>query len=98
MEGRLGLIGGAVMAAAAILLLRLFDLQVLEQARYRLAAEHNRVQTIYESAPRGRLFDRNGALLASSRPAFSVVYIPRRGAGKADIDSLAAKIAPEINL
>ena len=51
-------------------------LQLVKHAYYRQLAERNRVRLEVLRAPRGRIFDRFGRLLADNAPAFSIVYRP----------------------
>ncbi len=95
---RIETLWGIMSVGAAIVALRLFDLQVMEHAAYWGAAERNRVQVIHETAPRGRFFDRNGVLLASNRLSFSVVYFPREAAAEKELEPLSRALAPELRL
>jgi penicillin-binding protein 2 len=65
----------AVLAAFCVIGLRLFMLQVVEGAEYRRLSVNNciRLQTI--DAPRGVIYDRNGALLVDNRPAFHLQIV-----------------------
>lgn len=67
-----------LLAVAAFLLLggRLFQMQVVGSAEYSAKAEENRVRPERIAALRGRVFDRNGMVLADSRPSFSVSVVP----------------------
>ncbi len=60
----------------AILLFRLFHLQVFEGERYRRLAEENRFRIIKIPAPRGIIYDRNGIPLVGNIPNFSVSIMP----------------------
>ena len=51
---------------------RLCQLQVLEGDHYARRAERNFVDVVDVEAPRGRIFDRNGAPLATNRPAYTL--------------------------
>jgi len=73
---RLTLLWGVLSAAVGLFALRLVYMQVLRNVYYLQAAEQNRTQTIYQNAPRGQILDRNGRILATNRPAFSVIYLP----------------------
>lgn len=64
-------------AAFAVLLGRLWYLQVLEGAYYYEASKENIVRRVELDPPRGRIFDRNGIGLAKNRPAYDVVLVPR---------------------
>ncbi|MBN1355154.1 penicillin-binding protein 2 [bacterium] len=67
----------AVMIAFfAVLLLKLWWLQVVDVQTYRDLARNNRTRHIRDRAQRGRIMDRCGRPLATSRPSFSVYMIP----------------------
>ncbi len=51
-------------------------LQLVKHEEFRQLAEQNRVRLEVVRAPRGRIFDRKGRLLADNAPAFSIVYRP----------------------
>ncbi len=59
-----------------VLGLGLFRTQVIEGRRFRNLSEQNRIRLIPLEAPRGRVFDRNGNLLATNRPSYDVVATP----------------------
>lgn len=67
----------SVLALTFILLLivRLFQLQIVEHERYATHATENRLTTQTIPPPRGLIFDRNGNILASNRivPSFAVI-------------------------
>ncbi len=69
-----------VRAAAYLLFLSLalclFHLQVVRGGHYSRLSERNRIRLIPLSAPRGNIFDRNGLLFASNRPAYHVYATP----------------------
>ncbi|WP_083558429.1 penicillin-binding protein 2 [Syntrophotalea acetylenica] len=68
----------ASIAAAIVfllLLLRLWQLQVISDEHYRNLSEKNRTRYIPIAAQRGRVFDRDGQLLADNRPAFDVAVL-----------------------
>lgn len=56
-----------------VLLVGYWRLQVGKHYLYVQRAEHNRVRTLPVIAPRGRILDRKGRVLADSLPAFSVL-------------------------
>jgi penicillin-binding protein 2 len=64
---RLGIIGIVTVSLFAALFSRLWFLQVIDVDQYSLASDNNRVRTVIEQAPRGRIFDRNGMLLVGNR-------------------------------
>jgi len=59
-----------------VLLLRFWYLQIAQGDFYRQEAERNRRADIELPAPRGIIRDRNGVLLAATRPAFSISILP----------------------
>src|SRR5258708_25882909 len=56
--------------AIAGLLLRLFNLQIVEGKNNRQLADSNRIQIKIIHAPRGVIYDRNGKILAQNEPGF----------------------------
>ncbi len=88
-RNRRALVIGAVMAAGFITLgAGIVRLQLVKHETYRQLAEQNRVRLEVIRAPRGRIFDRHGRLLADNTPAFAIVYRPPDGDLEA-ADSLA---------
>lgn len=72
-RGRLigqGLISGG---AFAVLLARLWSMQLVSKDEYTKLADANRTRTISTAAPRGRILDRNGKELVTNRPSLTVV-------------------------
>jgi penicillin-binding protein 2 len=84
---------GLSLAATAIfflLLTRLWYLQVIESENLLDQSENNRLRFVPVAAPRGAILDRNGTVLVSNSPSFSVAVIPQDVKDKdALIDSLA---------
>jgi len=76
LEKRKYVIGGFIVIIAAIYLVRLFSLQVLDP-RYKDYADSNAFmrKAIYPS--RGIIYDRNGKLVVYNQPAYDVSIIPR---------------------
>ena len=65
---------GVILAAMLALLgLRLWAVQVTGAEEYQARAEFNQVRVVNTPAPRGDVFDRNGVLLAGTRPSLAVV-------------------------
>lgn len=60
----------------AILVVRLFDIQIVHGARYREQARANQIRLIPVAAPRGIVYDRHGRVLVRNRPSFVVALIP----------------------
>lgn len=55
---------------------RLFYLQVIRGDYYRGLSSQNHIRVIIKPAPRGLISDRNGVVLADSRPSFIVTAVP----------------------
>lgn len=88
-----------IFAAGSILGLRLVQLQIMQGSEYSLAAERNRTHMIYQNAPRGRIYDRHGVLVATNQPSFSLIYLPsgkRHDPGQ--LSRLAEDLAYELRL
>ncbi|MEI6208881.1 MAG: penicillin-binding protein 2 [Desulfuromonadales bacterium] len=64
-------------AAFLLLILRLWHLQILNQEQYRSMSENNRLRFVPVAASRGAIMDRNGKVLVSNRPSFSLAVIPQ---------------------
>ncbi len=58
-----------------LLLLRAWDLQVTNETYYLKLSENNRLRMVETPAPRGRIYDRNGALLVNNVPGFSLYLV-----------------------
>ena len=64
-----------ILSASAIIL-RLYQLQVLEGEQHVALSQANFVDLRRQVALRGMIFDRNGTLLADNRPSFNVYFTP----------------------
>ncbi|HWC87633.1 MAG TPA: penicillin-binding protein 2 [Solirubrobacteraceae bacterium] len=73
---RVTVIGGFALTMFAIILFRLWFLQVLSGSQYVAQAKQNRTRKVLVSAPRGEIVDRNGSVLVRSRQATAVQIIP----------------------
>ncbi|MDE2490136.1 MAG: penicillin-binding protein 2, partial [Elusimicrobia bacterium] len=86
----------AIAAVGAVLGLRLVQLQLVDSAEYRLAAERNRSEVIYQTAPRGRLYDRRGDPIATNRGAFSLIFLPGKNRSRRDLEPLALELGRQL--
>lgn len=68
----------------ALLLLRLWYLQVISAERYLALSERNRIRHVAIAAPRGPIYDRNGELLVDNRPSFGISVL------RQEVDDAAA--------
>ncbi len=73
---RFGAFAFLIVASLAALSVRLYDLQVVHNERYRLAAEQNRMLRLPIAAERGVIYDRNQVVLARNVPGFLVTVLP----------------------
>ncbi|MCG8589384.1 MAG: penicillin-binding protein 2 [Proteobacteria bacterium] len=76
LEQRITIVAFLMLFAFGVFGVRLFQLQVLEGADLFSRSEQNFVRTQRLEAPRGDIVDREGRLLAATRPAFGVKVIP----------------------
>ena len=74
----------------AILLLGLFNMQILKKKHYEELAANNRLRFMEKRAPRGRIMDRNKVILADNRPSYSIIVIPE---DITDIKTIAPRLA-----
>ena len=65
------------LAVFAVLMMRLFFLQIIKGEEYSRLSENNSIRLQAIDAPRGMIFDRTGNLLVDNRPSFDVSIIPR---------------------
>ena len=99
-ESRYGRMVYAAMILLFILSARLFWMQVVEGNYYKEEADGNRIRHLPQQAARGVMYDRNGVIMAGSRPAYSVIMpVERKKNTLSDeeLDRLAAllKVKPE---
>ena len=96
---RLTIFSAIITLIIALLIARLAWMQLLQGPQYKKQADKNRVHQSTESAPRGEIRDRNGAVLVSSRPSFAISVIPAEFVNRdASIDILAmlTTVSPDI--
>jgi len=93
---RLDLLWIACYIGCAVLGIRLLHIQVIRNVYYSRVAESNRTHVIYRTAPRGRIYDRKGEVIATSRPAFSLIYLPGETEDAPKLSGLATSLAREL--
>ncbi|MBM3331349.1 penicillin-binding protein 2 [candidate division WOR-3 bacterium] len=76
MAARLTRLTQVLLILLGVLSARLIQLQVIQGARYARLSDRNRIRKLVLPAPRGRILDRNGVLLADTRPSFTVSVVP----------------------
>ena len=73
---RLKVLGGLIVLVIVVLIARLVYLQLYDGEYYAGLADGNRIRLIPSMAPRGTFYDRNGELLVTNRPGFTVSLLP----------------------
>jgi penicillin-binding protein 2 len=76
MAARLTRLTQVLLILLGILSIRLIQLQVIQGSRYARLSDRNRIRKLVLPAPRGRILDRNGVLLADTRPSFTASVVP----------------------
>jgi len=76
LERRIPVIAVFIVLVLSIFFARLFQLQLVQTDDLRLRSQRNYVRTLRLEAPRGDILDREGRVLATTRPAFGVQVIP----------------------
>ncbi|MDD4004767.1 MAG: penicillin-binding protein 2 [Elusimicrobiaceae bacterium] len=82
-----------VYLVVAVLALRLVDIQLFQHSRFLAAAERNRTQVLIQNAPRGRVITKDGAIVATNKPTFSLVFLPAASGETGYFDKLAGDFA-----
>ena len=72
--GRYTVIVAVIVALLLSLAGRMFVLTMIQHDRWIEEASAQTTKTIYTSAPRGNIYDRNGNLLAGNRQVFNVTF------------------------
>ena len=85
-------VGAVVVLLLGVLTVRLWDLQIVEGARYRSLAEQNRLLRLPVTADRGIIVDRSGKVLVRNVPGFAVSVVPI-DLPKVDESALAFRLA-----
>ncbi len=78
-----------------LLLMRLWHLQILSSEDYSAMSENNRLRFVPVAASRGAILDRNGSVLVSNRPSFSLAVVPQEVVDK---DSLLTQLSSLLGL
>jgi len=61
---------------SVVLIVRMFQLQVIEHEHFATLSEDNRVKIVPVAPTRGLIFDRNGTVLAQNVPTYSLEVVP----------------------
>jgi penicillin-binding protein 2 len=87
-SGKILIAGYILIGVLIILIMRLWQLQILQGSDYRKLSEANRLRIVSIAAPRGIIFDRNGIPLVKNTPYYYASIIPDEF-NKSKIDLLA---------
>ena len=85
-------------AAAFILICRLFSLQIIHGAQYTESFEESVTRRVSMPARRGRILDRNGTVLADTEVTSSVTIVDNTGNTREENDRLNAIIAKTLQI
>jgi penicillin-binding protein 2 len=88
-------LGGAQVAVLGTLLFRMRDLQVDQADEFRLLADENRINIQLIAPARGRIFDREGRIIAENVPSYRIT-ITREQAG--DTEAVLERLARLVDL
>jgi penicillin-binding protein 2 len=75
LQSRIYWLFALIMLASLLLLLRAWHLQVSNGKYYLDLSENNRLRFVETPPPRGRIFDRHGALLVNNVPSFNLYVV-----------------------
>ncbi len=89
------IIGGLQTGVVGVLALRMRFMQVEQADQFRLLADENRINIQLIPPTRGRIFDRNGAIIADNVPSYRITIV-REQVG--DVDAVITRLAQLIEL
>jgi penicillin-binding protein 2 len=88
------IVGGVQVAALGGLAAKLYQVQVVEGARYTTMAESNRISARLIAPPRGRLLDRNGEVMGGNRINWRALLVAEQtGDVAATLDNFSRIVA-----
>jgi len=94
-ERRILLLTALVLFIFAVLVLRLFQLQLVTGEKYEELSLGNRIRLLPITAARGEIYDRNGRVVATSRPAFTVSLVHM---GQEQLPEVVGRVAPILGM
>jgi penicillin-binding protein 2 len=89
---RLRILGIVALSLFGALFARLWFLQVMAAPEYRVEAQANRVRTVTEEAPRGRILDAKGRVIVDNRTSRVVTMDPVQLRDIAETDQASLKL------
>ena len=93
-ERRARIASGLIAAGLLVLVGAFFRLQVVQHARFALAAEDNRLREVPLPAARGMIYDRRGRVIAENVPSYTISVLARSERGVRDLMGRIAALAP----
>ncbi|OGW12439.1 MAG: penicillin-binding protein 2 [Nitrospinae bacterium RIFCSPLOWO2_12_FULL_45_22] len=60
----------------ALIVLRLWELQIINYDKYKSLSENNRIRNVIVNGPRGIIYDRHKAVIVTNRPSFNLTLTP----------------------
>lgn len=75
-HARIGILGVVITLTLALLISRLWQLQILDGEGLRTISEKNRMRLIRTPPLRGAIYDRHGELLVDNRPSYDIILVP----------------------
>ena len=77
-NGRVMCAAGVMALATSVLTYNVFNVAVLQHGGEAAVAKNNALKTIEISPTRGKILDRNGDVLATSRPSYNLAVTPEK--------------------
>lgn len=85
----------SMVVLTAVLLSRYYYLQVVNYDDFMTRSENNSVLIEPITPPRGKIYDRNGVVLANNRPSFNLSIVKER---TVNLDSLLSNLSKLISI
>ena len=77
LSNRKFIVGSIFLAIGLIFIIRLFNVQVLDE-KYKSESDHNVLREVIQYPARGLVYDRNGELLVYNEAAYDLMVLPRQ--------------------
>src|SRR5512139_931960 len=91
-QGRYKFFLAVLILAFIVLVIRLWQLEVIRGSEFLRLSENNRIRLRETRAERGMLLDHNGEILAHNRPYFEVSLVPEDVKGNSEVLPLVGDI------
>lgn len=88
-------LGGAMVGFSGLLALRMRFMQVEQADQFRMLADENRISIRLIPPARGRIFDRNGIIIAENAPSYRINIVREEAR---DLDAVIARLARIVEL